>query len=183
MSTIAWPATTAPSMTSTVSATQADFFSLVTANQGIIHKVCRLYCDSPEDRRDLFQEILLQLWRAYGAYRGEAKFTTWMYRVALNTAISSFRKEKRRPGGESIDSLLIQIPEPEPDGDREEKIRFLYQAIQQLSKIERAIIMLYLEENSYDEIAEVVGITRNHVGVKINRIKTKLKQLLEPHFV
>lgn len=159
-----------------------EFIHLITHNQGIIHKVCNLYCDAADEREDLFQEILLQLWKGYKAYKGEAKPTTWMYRVALNTAISSFRKRKRRPQGQGLSDYEFQIPSPTTDPDADEKRRFLYRAINKLSKVEKAIIMLYLEEHSYDEIAEIVGITRNHVGVKINRIKAKLKKTIQPFF-
>ena len=159
-----------------------EFIQLVTQNQGIIHKVCNLYCDAPEERQDLFQEILLQLWKGYKAFKGQSKPTTWMYRVALNTAISNFRKRKRRPQGQGLTEYEFQIPSPVGDPDVDEKRHFLYRAIDKLSKVEKAIIMLYLEENSYDEIAEIVGITRNHVGVKINRIKGKLKKTIEPYF-
>jgi RNA polymerase sigma factor (sigma-70 family) len=161
---------------------QSEFIQMVTTNQGIIHKVCNLYCDSQEERRDLFQEITLQLWKGFKAYEGRAKLSTWMYRVALNTAISSFRKRKRRPEEQALGEFEMQLPNPPEDPDKAEKIRFLYKAIGKLSKVEKAIIMLYLEEHSYDEIAEIVGITRNHVGVKINRIKGKLKKVLQPHF-
>ncbi len=159
-----------------------EFIHLVTNNQGIIHKVCNLYCDAADEREDLFQEILLQLWKGYKAFKGDAKPTTWMYRVALNTAISSFRKRKRRPMGQGLSDYEFQIPSPVGDPDADEKRVFLYKAISKLSKVEKAIIMLYLEEHSYDEIAEIVGITRNHVGVKINRIKAKLKKTIEPYF-
>ena len=131
---------------------------------------------------DLFQEILLQLWRAYDSFRGQSKITTWMYRVALNTAISGYRKQKRRPQQNSLTVEELQIAVEEYDQEWEEKRKFLYKAINQLSEVEKAIVMLYLEGQSYDEIAEIIGITRTHVGVKLNRIKTKLKKILIPHF-
>ena len=158
------------------------FIRLVTTHQGIIHKVCNMYCDSPEERRDLFQEILLQLWKGYKSYQGRSKETTWMYRVALNTSISNFRKRKRRPEEFGISEREFQLAASESDPDHDEKVKVMHKAIGGLSKIEKAIIMLYLEEHSYDEIAEIVGITRNHVGVKINRIKQKLKKIVKPHF-
>ena len=159
-----------------------EFIELIATHQGLIHKVCRMYCDKPEDRQDLFQEIVLQLWRAYDSFKGEAKVSTWMYRIALNTAISGFRKAKRRPPIESLSERVIALSRYEPNYDDDEKRRFLYQAINQLSEVEKAIVMLHLEDHSYDEIAEIVGITRNYVGVKLNRIKEKLRQILVPHF-
>lgn len=158
------------------------FIELIAEHQGLIHKVCSMYCDEADDRHDLFQEVVLQLWRAYGSFRGEAKVSTWMYRIALNTAISGFRKHKRRPQGESLSQQMVDIPYQGPDPDWEEKRRFLHQAIGQLSEVEKAIVMLHLEDHSYDEIAEIVGITRNYVGVKLNRIKEKLRKIMVPHF-
>lgn len=151
---------------------------LIGQHQGIVHKVCTMYVDNEEERRDLFQEILIQLWKAYPRFRGEAKITTWMYRVALNTAISFFRKEKRKPARLSLSDASLQIPDRPYDYEYEEKIRFLKQAIEQLTKIERAIMMLYLEDKEYAEIAETIGITQNYVRVKMNRIRNKLKKIL-----
>lgn len=158
------------------------FIELVEQNQGIIHKVCNMYCDNSQDRSDLFQEVLLQLWRSYANYRGEARISTWMYRVALNTAISGLRKRKRREVEQGITERELELVASGPDREKEEKKKFLYEAIKLLSDIEKAIIMLHLEEHSYEEIATIMGITSNHVGVKINRIKGKLKKILLPHF-
>lgn len=160
---------------------EQTFVNLVQNHQGIIHKVCRVYGSKEEDHRDLFQEIVLQLWRAYDSYKGDSRFTTWMYRVALNTAISGFRKHTRSPQLQILSDKELEIPGWDSDADRQEQMKFLYQAINRLSEVEKAIVMLHLEDHSYDEIAEIIGITRNHVGVKLNRIKVKLRQLLEPH--
>jgi RNA polymerase sigma factor (sigma-70 family) len=158
------------------------FIDLISTHQGLIHKVCSMYCDHEEERRDLFQEVVLQLWRAYDGFRGQAKISTWMYRIALNTAITGFRKQKRRPLLETLPDSSALLPSYDPDYEQDEKRKLLYQAINQLSEIEKAIVMLHLEDHSYDEIAEIVGITRNHVGVKLNRIKGKLRQIMVPHF-
>jgi len=160
---------------------EKNFTEIVTTHQGIIHKVCGIYCKNDESRKDLFQDIVMQLWRSFPSFRGDAKVTTWMYRVALNTAISSFRKQVRKPQEESISGSIYQIPIINRFGqEQEEQIQFMYKAIQHLSKIEKAIIMLYLEEHSYDEIAKITGITKTNVGVKINRIKGKLQKILKP---
>lgn len=159
---------------------QTKFLNMVTQHQGIIHKVCYTYCDSEEERHDLFQEVTLQLWRSFGKFRGDSKPTTWMYRVALNTAISGFRKRSRRPQETELSDYVLNLPAPEGDADYAEKRSLLYQAIGRLSEIERAVVMLYLEEKSYEEIAEIMGITVNYVGVKLNRIKAKLKHLMQP---
>lgn len=161
---------------------ESHFTSLITSHQGLIHKVCSMYCDQEEARRDLFQEIVLQLWRAFDSYKGEAKISTWMYRIALNTAITGFRYQKRRPQLEAMAEHIYQLPGQDHDWEQEERRTVLYQAISHLSEIEKAIVMLYLEDHSYDEIADIVGITRNHVGVKLNRIKGKLRQIMVPQF-
>lgn len=138
-----------------------------------------MYCDSDEDRQDLFQEVLFQLWKSYPKFRGDSKISTWMYRIALNTAIARLRKTKRKPSEFSLSDSTLQFPDTPSDTEQEEQLKNLQVAIQQLSKVEKGIIMLYLEEKSYDEIAEIIGITKTNVGVKINRIKKKLKETLE----
>ncbi len=144
-------------------------------NQGIIHKVCSIYCDQEEDRQDLFQEILAQLWKSYRGFRNESKFSTWMYRVALNTAITSFKKNRRYPSVSRLTGDNYQIADDSCSQETDENIALLKQAIAKLSGIEKSIILLYLENKSYEEIAEITGITQNYVRVKMNRIKTKLK--------
>jgi RNA polymerase sigma factor (sigma-70 family) len=158
-----------------------EFVNLISQNQGIIHKVCNMYANLEDVKADLFQEIVLQLWRAYDSYQGKAKITTWMYRVALNTAISGFRKQKRKPEHLAISERELEIPQINDKPDLSEETRWLYKAIETLSEVEKAIIILHLEEHSYDEIAEIIGITRTHVGVKINRIKGKLRKIMLPH--
>jgi RNA polymerase sigma factor (sigma-70 family) len=157
---------------------EKEFLQIITDNQGIIHKVCSIYCDLEEDRRDLFQEILVQLWKSYPSFRSESKFTTWMYRVALNTAITSFKKEKRKPDKSGISFESIQMAEEVYDSRTEDQIRMLNQAVYQLTGIEKSIILLFLEDKKYEEIAEITGITQNYVRVKMNRIKKKLKLLM-----
>ena len=155
-------------------ASEKEFVTLLNQHQKIVYKVCNLYMDSRADREDLFQEITLQAWKAYGSFRGEAKFSTWLYRVALNTAITFFRKEKRSPDIYSTDMLPEQ---PDTTDNRiEEQVKAMYQAIGHLSKIDKALVMLYLEDYSYIEIGNMMGITANNVAVKMNRIKAKLKQ-------
>ena len=131
-----------------------------------------------EDRRDLFQEILAQLWKSYPSFRNESKFSTWMYRVALNTAITSFKKDKRQPDKSGISYENLQLAEEIYDSREEEQIRMLNKAVSQLSGIEKSIILLFLEDKKYEEIAEITGITQNYVRVKMNRIKKKLKLLM-----
>ena len=129
----------------------------------------------PEDKEDLFQQVTLQAWKAYHKFRGDSKFSTWLYRVALNTAITFFRKEKQQS---FIDSVS-EIPDKQVYSDKEhieEQTRAMYLAIGELSKIEKAIVMLYLEDYSYAEISDIIGITANNIAVKMNRIKGKLRE-------
>jgi RNA polymerase sigma-70 factor (ECF subfamily) len=157
---------------------EKEFLQIITENQGIIHKVCSIYCDLEEDRRDLFQEILVQLWKSYPSFRSESKFSTWMYRVALNTAITSFKKDKRQPDKTGVSYENLQLAEELYDSGAEDQIKMLNQAVSQLTGIEKSIILLFLEDKKYEEIAEITGITQNYVRVKMNRIKKKLKLLM-----
>ena len=153
---------------------EKTFITLLNQHQKIIYKVCNLYMDRHSDREDLFQEITLQAWKAYKSFRGDAKFSTWLYRVALNTAITFFRKEKRRPLIYSTDT----VPEREDEvtDPLAEQVKAMYAAIGDLSKIDKAIVMLYLEDYNYNEIGEMMGITANNVAVKMSRIKARLKE-------
>jgi RNA polymerase sigma-70 factor (ECF subfamily) len=157
---------------------EKEFLQIVTDNQGIIHKVCSIYCDLEEDRRDLFQEIIAQLWKSYPSFRSESKFSTWMYRVALNTAITSFKKDKRQPDRSAIPFETLHLADETYDSRTEEQIKMLHQAVLQLTGVEKSIILLFLEDKKYEEIAEITGITQNYVRVKMNRIKKKLKLLM-----
>lgn len=152
---------------------------MINTHRGIIYKVCNLYGYEKEYQQDLFQEIVLQLWKAFPSFRNESLRTTWMYRVALNTAISNFRKEGKKPVKQSISHAEFQIPDISQFQDEHKNLSLLKQAIQHLTKIEKAIIILYLEEKSYDEISEITGITKSNVGVKLNRIKRKLETIIK----
>ncbi|MBO9612830.1 MAG: sigma-70 family RNA polymerase sigma factor [Dyadobacter sp.] len=149
------------------------FLETIGAHQRIILKVSRMYRNTPEDQQDLFQEIVYQLWRAFPGFRNESKITTWMYRIALNTAMASYRKQ--RPPISLSEHPPDLADTPDTISGREE---WLFRALRTLSESERALISLYLEDYSYAEIASVTGISENYVGVKLNRIKEKLKTLL-----
>lgn len=151
-----------------------EFVKLVNESQGIIHKVCRLYCDDQTHREDLFQEIILQLWKSYPSFKGDSKFSSWMYRVALNVAIQDFRKEKKRKYL-FLESFEFKEPSTIQKNEyKDERIEALYKAISNLDKIEKAIMMLHLDEVPNDEIAKIIGISQNYVRVKMTRIRTKL---------
>ncbi|GAA3936049.1 sigma-70 family RNA polymerase sigma factor [Chitinophaga oryziterrae] len=153
---------------------EEDFLQMIRQHQAVIHKVCRLYRDTREDREDLFQEIVYQLWKAFPAFEGRAKLSSWMYRIALNTALASFRK--RAPDITYPVTLPERIADP-PAGDLQQEQ--LFAALKQLNDSDKAIIALYLEDMSYQEIAAIIGIDENYVGVKLNRIKTKIKNILK----
>ena len=155
--------------------TKKDFSELIEKNQAIIHKITMVYANSRADREDLFQEICLQLWKAYPNFREEAKFSTWMYRVALNTAISAIRKEKHKVVFEPLRETDRISDE---STDTTEKVKLLYRAISELNNIDKAMILLWLDEKSYDEIAEILGTSKSNVSVKLVRIKRKLEDLV-----
>ena len=149
-------------------------------NQNIVHKVCTLYTSDRDSHKDLFQEITIQLWKAYPKFRGEAKFSTWMYRVALNTAITLYRKSKRRIDTQDYESVIFKIKADEYDDTEEQQLKLMYKAVRQLGDIDKALVFMYLEDKNYTEISETLGITEVNARVKINRIKTKLRTLLNP---
>ena len=155
------------------------FIELVNDYRALIFKVCNLYCRDPESCRDLFQEVVLQLWKSYAGFRKESADSTWIYKVALNTAISNFRKENRSPHKKSLDLEELEIPDLSIATDENESRKLLHQAIDKLSEIEKAIILLYLDEKSYDEISEIIGISTSNVGVRLNRIKNKLNKTIK----
>lgn len=151
------------------------FSELIQKNQGIIHKITRVYENARTDREDLFQEICLQLWKSYPNYREEAQFSTWMYRVALNTAISNVRKGKN---SFSFEALRETDQVSEESSGEKERVNFLYRAISKLNRIDKAIILLWLEEKNYEEIAAIMGTSKNNVSVKLVRVKRKLEELV-----
>lgn len=152
------------------------FLKLLEEHQGIVHHICTLYSHDQDDHNDLFQEIIFHLWRSFNSFQHQSKFSTWLYRVALNTAISQLRKNKKINFTKLDEAENISI---EPAENMDEEIQLMYQAIRKLSKIDRAITMLYLEEHKYEEIAEILGIAASNVGVRINRVKTKLEKMMK----
>ena len=158
---------------------EQEFIQLLNKHQNIIHKVCSVYMNDYADKEDLFQEVTLQAWKAYASFRGDAKFSTWLYRVALNTAITFYRKEKKQIPTFTAETL----PEiSESHNPIEDQVKAMYKASGELSKIDKALIMLYLEDYSYIEIGEMLGITANNVAVKMNRLKTRLKEQTQKHY-
>ena len=159
---------------------EIEFEKIIYENQSLIIKVCNIYCHSQPDKDDLFQEILINLWKGLPSFKGNSKLSTWIYRVSLNTAISkSIRRKKNKL------RYMEKIPETvsfdrEQETENDLKIKALYAGINQLKPIEKAIILLYLEEKSYEEIAEIIGISKKNVSVKLVRLKRKLEKIVKP---
>lgn len=159
-------------------AKEQAFLTRIAKHKGILFKVSKMYMDNPDDQQDLFQEIVLQLWKAYDSFKGESQFSTWMYRVAINTAIVYFKKEKRKVDQYAIASDNIKEEESEAD-EHENKLKHFYKAVQELDKIDKAIIFYQLEGYSHKEIGLNLGISEGNARVKLNRAKEKLKAIIK----
>ena len=153
------------------------FLSVVQSNKGIIYKVANSYCKNVEDRKDLVQEIIIQLWKSFGDYDDNFKHSTWMYRISLNVAISFNRKEdSRKKISNPLTDGIINFPGDDGFEDKENDLGILQQMISQLKDLDKALMLLYLEEKSHKEISQIIGISETNVATKINRIKNSLKQ-------
>ncbi|MFV8226066.1 RNA polymerase sigma factor [Christiangramia aquimixticola] len=157
-----------------------QFVTNLEKHQNIAHKICRIYTNDQDSHNDLFQEITIQLWKAYPKFRGEAKFSTWMYRVALNTAITLYRKKKKSLKTQDFDTVHFKIKSEEYDPAAEQHLKLMYDAIKQLNDIDKALVFLYLEDKNYAEISYTLGITEVNARVKMNRVKSKLKKIINP---
>jgi len=157
---------------------QQDFITLIKENEGVIFKVTLVYTFNEEDQKDLYQEIVCQLWKSFDSFRGDSKISTWMYRIALNTAITNLKKEKRKGNRVPLDkSLLNKIDEIDTIID--DRLKILYAHIKKLNTVEKGIVLLYLEGKSYDEIAVITGFSVTNIGTRLNRIKKKLKSQIK----
>jgi len=157
---------------------EKEFLTRIETHKGILYKVSKMYMDNPDDQQDLFQEIVCQLWKAYETFKGESQFSTWMYRVAINTSIVFLKKEKRKVDKYEIASE--NIGEEESDADvKENQLEHFYRAVQQLDKIDKAIIFYQLEGFSHKEIGRNMGISEGNARVKLNRAKEKLKEIIK----
>jgi RNA polymerase sigma-70 factor (ECF subfamily) len=154
------------------------FIKTIDAHKKIIYKIVNSYCRNKEDRKDLEQEIIIQLWNAYDKYNAEYKYSTWMYRIALNVAISFYRKEAKMATKHVFyneNSIFSSVDEDEIETDLDNNIKLLQDFINNLNEFNKALMLLYLDEKPYDEIAEIIGITKTNVATKISRLKQKLK--------
>ena len=167
----------------TAVATSPDFVGALQAYQPLLRRVARLYCQDADDRQDLFQEIVLQLWRAWPRYAPQpgAKLSTWLFRIALNVASGNLRQRTRRPAPGGLDGEALDVAQAtEAAAFEPEETATLYRAIGRLSEVDKAFVLLYLEDRPYEEMADILGITQNNVRVKMHRVQEKLRRLLIP---
>jgi len=156
---------------------QEAFQQIIEENKGIVYKIGNSYCKSEEDRKDLIQEIIFQLWKSYPTYNDQYALSTWIYRIALNTAISFYRRSSVRK--KTFVPFPEKVKQTKEDGkgfNWSEEVDMLYKFINELKELDRALMLLYLEEKSYQEMAEILGITKTNIATRINRIKKKLKK-------
>lgn len=154
-----------------------EFLEVIEAHKGILYKIARLYCKEADDRDDLVQEMIIQLWKSFSRYDSQYKYSTWIYRICLNVAISFYRKESnRKEMAHPYTEAILHFRGADPLEDRGEEIHQLYRFISELREMDKALILLYLDEKSYKEIAEIIGLTETNVATKLNRIKAQLKQ-------
>jgi RNA polymerase sigma factor (sigma-70 family) len=156
---------------------EKEFEKRISEHELLLYKICGMYAYTEADRQDLFQEIVIQLWKSYSKFKGDAQFSTWLYRVAINTAITGLRKKKKSITSYEPVSSIEQISDENSTMAEEERLRQLYKAIEQLNDVEKAIVMLYMEERSYNEMEDILGISQGNLRVKMNRIKDKLRQI------
>jgi RNA polymerase sigma-70 factor (ECF subfamily) len=158
---------------------EEKFVRIIKQHEGVIFKITTMYTDNRDDQKDLYQDVVYQLWKSFDSFRAESKISTWMYRIALNTALTRLKKSKRMGNTISIDRVVMQQTDnynPEFEG----KLKVLYTHIKQLNVIEKGLMLLLLEGKKYDEIAEITGLSPSNVGTKISRIKQKLtKQIIK----
>ncbi|WP_299825247.1 sigma-70 family RNA polymerase sigma factor [uncultured Pontibacter sp.] len=155
-----------------------EFLDMIQTNASIIHKVVRLYIDDPEDRKDLLQEIIGQAWKSFSSFRGEAKFSTWLYRISANTVLTY--KRKQQPVPHPLDNKLHDHIAASDEVENAQA-ELLLAAIKRLPETDRLLVSLHLDGYSNEEVADVVGLDKPHVAVKLHRIKQQLIKMLKPH--
>lgn len=158
---------------------EKEFLHLLQQHKNVLYKISRMYMDTDEDQEDLIQEITFQLWKTYESFEGKSKFSTWMYRVALNTALTFLKKEKRKIDNTPILAGMDRADEDFSTQDKEEQLAFFYNAVQNLNKVEKALIFLFLEGQTHRDIATNLGISEVNARVKLNRTKEKLQQIIK----
>ncbi|MEP0134169.1 MAG: sigma-70 family RNA polymerase sigma factor [Eudoraea sp.] len=153
---------------------EESFTRIIRENEGVIFKITTIYTQNGQDQKDLYQEIVYQLWKSFDSFRNESKISTWMYRIALNTAISQLKKSKKHSNTTGIDQVVLKQTE-NYDTAIENRLKMVYEHIHQLNILEKGLILLLLEGKKYEEIAEITGLSETNVGTRISRIKQKLK--------
>ena len=161
-------------------AKQTHFLELIEQHKGILHKVARMYMDNSEDQNDLIQEIVLQLWKSFERFEGNSQFSTWMYRVSLNTALTFFKKEKKKTDRYTFLENIDQVDEVDSD-EKETQLELFYKAVHELNKVEKALIFLFLEGQSHKEIGSSLGISEGNARVKLNRTKEKIQIIIKKY--
>ena len=156
---------------------EEKFIKLIKENEGIIYKITRIYTNNEADQKDLYQEVVFQLWKSFDDFRGDSKVSTWMYRIALNTAL--FHTKQAKKNGQRVGLEKIILKQENYDPILEERLATMYQHIKALNDLEKGIILLFLEGKKHEEIAEITGITATNVGTRISRIKQKLKETIK----
>jgi RNA polymerase sigma-70 factor (ECF subfamily) len=161
------------------SQTETNFLKLVNQHKGILYKASRIYADSLEDREDLQQEILIQLWKSYQNFKGNSEFSTWMYRVAINTAITYLKKEKKRTDNQTDVPHHFEVQNEDYNPSKDRQLEVFYTAVQELKALEKAIIFYFMEGMSHKEIGDNLGLSEGNARVKLNRTKEKIQQIIK----
>lgn len=161
------------------SQTETAFLKLINQHKGILYKTSRIYADSVEDREDLQQEILIQLWKSYQNFKGNSEFSTWMYRVAINTAITYLKKEKNRTSNQADVPSHFEVQNEDYNPSKDRQLEVFYAAVQQLKSVEKAVIFYFMEGMSHKQIGDNLGLSEVNARVKLNRTKEKIQQIIK----
>jgi RNA polymerase sigma factor (sigma-70 family) len=159
--------------------TEIIFLKLVNQHKGILYKASRIYADSVEDREDLQQEILIQLWKSYQNFKGNSEFSTWMYRVAINTAITYLKKEKQRTNNQTDAPPHFEALTEDYNPTKDKQLEVFYTAVQELNPLEKALIFYFMEGMAHKEIGNNLGLSEGNARVKLNRTKEKIQQIIK----
>lgn len=158
---------------------QAEFLEKIENHKAMIFKISKMYVDGKEDREDLYQEIVFQLWKSYQTFEGKSQFSTWLYRVSINTALTFLNKEKKKTDNATLHENVDF--EDENSDEKETQLQLFYKAVHELNSIEKALIFLFLEGQNHKEISENLGISEVNARVKLNRTKEKLQQIIKKY--
>jgi RNA polymerase sigma-70 factor (ECF subfamily) len=157
---------------------EKEFVEVIQDNEGILYKMTRLYANNKEDQKDLYQDIVYQLWKAFNTFRGDAKLSTWIYRIALNTALLYLKNKKRKGYNTSLDGIVLINENYDPV--LEERLKILYAHIREFGEVDKGIVFLFLEGKKYEEISDITGMSTSNIGTRMARIKEKLnKQIIK----